>query len=420
MKCQLLMTGNELMTGVTVDTNAAWIAEKLFSIGIDVNKKVTIGDQLSDLEREIQQATEDSDLLIINGGLGPTVDDLTAQALASACHRTLVKNNLAEQHIYHWCSERGVIPNAANLKQAILPTDADIIPNAIGSAVGIRLNYKNCLVLCTPGVPREMRNMFEQEILPFLLLTFKGCAGSYIRRLQIFGMGESAIQQKIINEYSQWPSAIELGFRAGFPTLEVKLTVHSTEDLPIRDIWEKKLRTLLGSVIFGQEQDTLPKVLIDLLKEKNKRLVTAESCTGGLMASLITAIPGASQVFEAGFVTYSNVIKHRVLGVEQQALDEYGAVCETVVIQMAKGALEKSGADYVIAVSGIAGPDGGSTEKPVGTVWVAWGEKAQLKSQEIFYPSERKMFQLFIAACGLDLIRRELSGITERPRYFSS
>lgn len=418
MKCQLLMTGNELMTGITVDTNATWIAEKLLSIGINVVKKVTIGDNLAFLEKEIRDAVDRYDLLIINGGLGPTVDDLTAQALAAACHSSLVKHPIAEAHIHDWCSRRGITANAANLKQAVLPTTADIIPNALGSAVGIQLEHQGCLILCTPGVPTEMRAMFDQEILPLLLERFKDCERSYIRRLQTFGMGESAIQQKILTEYPQWPSEIELGFRAGFPTLEIKLTVHRAEDLPLRDVWEKKLRVLLGSVIFGHEYETLPTVIVNLLQERKKKLVTAESCTGGLIASMITAVPGASQVFEAGFVTYANDIKYRLLDVDQTTLEKQGAVSESVVIQMAKGALEKSGSDYVIAVSGIAGPDGGSIEKPVGTIWIAWGSKEQLKSQKLFYPGERKMFQMIVATYGLDLIRRELLGITEKPRYF--
>lgn len=418
MKCQLLMTGNELITGVTTDTNATWMAERLHTIGITVQKKVTIGDKLSDLEEEIRCAARQCDLLIINGGLGPTVDDLTAQAISKACHSPLQKNPAAEAHIHHWCSQRGITANMANLKQALLPVDAKVIPNTIGSAMGLQLEYDNCLILCTPGVPEEMRVMFDTELLPLLQQKFNHCQQSYIRRLQVFGMGESSIQQKIINAYPQWPAEMELGFRAGFPTLELKLTVAQKELLPMRHEWEKKIRSLLGSVIFGEDSETLATVVIDLLRANNQKLVTAESCTGGLIASMITAIAGASAVYEAGFITYANKIKRDVLNVDQNSLDQYGAVSEPVVIQMAEGALKKSNADYVIAVSGIAGPDGGSTEKPVGTIWIAWGREAQLKTQKLFYRGERKMFQMMVAACSLDLIRRELLGITEKPRYF--
>jgi len=417
LRCQLLMTGNELMTGVTVDSNSAFIAEQLHDIGISVSKKVTVGDCLVDLEREISDACNNNQLLLINGGLGPTDDDLTARALARVCEQPLVNHADAEQHVRQWCTKRGITANNANLKQALLPRDAQIIPNSAGSAVGIRLKHKQCLILCTPGVPTEMRLMLQQEITPFLRKKFPDCRQQFIKRLQVFGMGESSIQQKVHNEIPDWPPEVELGFRAGMPTLEVKLTVREKNQIPLRDQYEHRLRALLGAQIFGEDNETLPSIVIDLLKKQQKKMVTAESCTGGLIASMITSIAGSSKVFEAGFITYSNEIKHRVLNVNTQTLLDQGAVSEAVVLQMAHGALEKTDADYVISVSGIAGPDGGTEEKPVGTVWLAWGEKEKMKTHKLFYPAERKYFQLIVAAYALDLIRRELLCITERPRY---
>jgi len=411
------MTGNELMTGVTIDSNSAFIAEHLHDIGISISKKVTVGDCLADLEREIRDACNNNQLLLINGGLGPTDDDLTARALASVCEQPLVNHADAEQHVRQWCAQRGISANNANLKQALLPRDAQIIPNSAGSAVGIHLIHKQCLVLCTPGVPTEMRLMMQQEIIPLLQKLFPDCHQQFIKRLQVFGMGESSIQQKVHNEIPDWPPEVELGFRAGMPTLEVKLTVRDKSRIPLRDQYEQRLRALLGAQIFGEGNETLPSAVIDLLKNQHKKLVVAESCTGGLIASLITSIAGSSKVFEAGFVTYSNEIKHRVLNVDSQTLQDQGAVSEAVVLQMAHGALEKANADYVISVSGIAGPDGGTEEKPVGTVWVAWGEKEKIKTHKFFYPAERKYFQLIVAAYALDLIRRELLKISERPRY---
>ena len=422
MKCQLLMTGNELMSGVTIDSNSSWMAEQLLDIGIGVDKKVTVGDQLEDLQREIRDAIAHHDLLIINGGLGPTVDDLTAQALAEVCQQALRMHPAAEQHVQQWCQQRGVHANAANLKQALLPAEAEIIPNGSGSAVGIQLQHNRCLVLCTPGVPTEMKQMMEQSILPFLQKRLQargaGYRQPYIKRLQVFGMGESAIQQKIHNEYPDWPSAVALGFRAGFPTLEVKLTVYHADDLPLRQQVETRLRALLGTVIFGEGAQNLAGAVIELLRQRQQRITVAESCTGGLIASQLTAVAGASQVFDAGFVTYSDKMKQAMLGVDPLALQQHGAVSEIVVQQMLAGALQRSSADYGIAVSGIAGPDGGSAEKPVGTVWIAWGQSQHIKTRQLCYPAERKIFQAIVAAYGLDLIRRELEGITEAPRYF--
>jgi len=409
------------MTGVTVDSNSAFIAEQLYNVGISVKKMVTVGDSLVDLEREIYKASQQYNLLIINGGLGPTDDDLTARAVAHVFEKPLQYHPAAEQHIHHWCSERGINPNKANLKQALLPAGSAIIPNPIGSAVGIKLevknNYHDCLILCTPGVPVEMHRMLQEQIIPQLKTRYPEARESFTRRLQVFGMGESSIQQKVHDELPDWPHEIELGFRAGMPLLEVKLTVHHEKHLSLRDYWEIKLRSILGDHVFGEENDTLQSSVINALKAKNKTLTIAESCTGGLISSLITSIPGSSRVFESGFVTYSNEIKQRVLGVDNKTLSLHGAVSKEVVLQMAHGALEKSNADYAIAVSGIAGPDGGTDDKPVGTVWIAWGKANGIKTHAFFYPAERKIFQLLVAAYALDLTRREVLEITELPRY---
>ena len=417
MRCQLLMTGNELMTGITIDSNSAFIAEQLHGIGITVQKKVTVGDALQDLNDEIHQACQHCDLLIINGGLGPTDDDLTAQALAAASGQQLQQHPQALQHIHNWCSKRGISANLANLKQALLPQSASIIHNRIGSAVGIKMSIGQCLVLCTPGVPSEMHAMLTEEILPLLQAHFPESHSNFVKRLQVFGMGESTIQQKVHDNITDWPRKIELGFRAGFPTLEVKLTVKSRSDLSLRDQYENKLRQLLGACCFGEEQDTLASVVVRAFAQQQKVLVAAESCTGGLIASQITAIAGASKIFEAGFVTYSNKIKESILHVNHQTLLDHGAVSEETVRQMARGALEQSQADYVIAVTGIAGPDGGTDDKPVGTVWLAWGKREQQQCKKLFIPAERIQFQQLVAAYSLDLLRRDLLGITEQPRY---
>lgn len=421
MKCQLLMTGNELMTGVTIDSNSAFIAEQLHTIGISVRKIVTVGDCLLNLKHEISTAAQQCDLLIINGGLGPTDDDLTAIALADVFHKPLQNHPDAEQHIRHWCSVRGLTPNKANLKQALLPSGSTIIPNSIGSAVGIKLEIKidqhSCLILCTPGVPGEMRTMLDTEIIPELHKQFPDARQNFIRRLQVFGMGESSIQQAIHDKLPDWPPEVVLGFRAGMPSLEVKLTVDHEKKISVRDQWVSRLHTILGFHVFGEENDTLQKVTVELLKQKKQTLTTAESCTGGLLASMITSIAGSSNVFEAGFVTYSNKMKQCMLGVDEKILLQHGAVSKEVVLQMAYGALEKSNANYVVAVSGVAGPDGGTEEKPVGTVWIAWGKSDNIKTQRFFYPAERKVFQLLVAAYALDLVRREILQITEQPRY---
>ncbi len=423
MIIQLLLTGSEIIAGDTVDSNSATIAQKLLPLDISIHRKVTIGDDLALLVDEIIKLSTDSDVLIINGGLGPTVDDLTAQALAIANGDLPLKlDEQALQHVQQWCEQRGTKINDANKKQAYLPQDSTLIPNPVGSAVGIKLLLNDCLILCTPGVPSEMKLMLDEQIIPMLQQEFSLRGQTHISRLLTFGFGESTVQQLIDNEHGNWPRHIELGFRAGIPLVEVKVTSHAQAHRAEHERWCDKLAEVLGAHVIarvsGSSDISLSSIVIDLLRQQGKSLTTAESCTGGLIASMITETAGASDVFSAGFVTYANDIKEKILGVPGQILEHHGAVSQRVVIAMAAGALEQSSADYAVAVSGIAGPDGGSDDKPVGTVWIAWGSANKLQSKRLRFRYNRKLFQTLVAATCLDLIRRELLGVTESPQYF--
>ena len=240
-----------------------------------------------------------------------------------------------------------------------------------------------------------------------------------IIRLQTFGLGESTAQQMIADTHPDWPAEVDLGFRAGAPQMEVKLTIDNDAAAPAQQRCKEQVLALFGDHIIGEGDTLLAGAVLDLLKQQGKTLTTAESCTGGLIASMLTRIPGSSRAFEAGFVTYANHIKQAVLGVDPAVLASEGAVSEAVVVQMAKGAMRASGADYAIAVSGVAGPDGGTPDKPVGTVWLAWGTRETLQTRCLLWPVERSLFQTMIAAAGLDMIRRQLLGLDTEPRYFA-
>jgi nicotinamide-nucleotide amidase len=410
------------MTGDIVDSNSAMIAQQLKELGLDVLRKVTIADNMVALTNEINVLAEQSDILIINGGLGPTIDDLTAQALAKAIKVELVEHSEALAHLTLWCKKRGTKLNKPNLKQTILPEGCTIVANKEGSAVGFKVTHLGCDIYCTPGVPKELKTMLGQEIIPDIAKKLPKALISDVTRLQVFGLGESTLQ-KIINEHlPNWPTNIDLGFRAGMPLLEVKLTTTSQEAHNIKPEWCTKLIEILGDHVIAKIENTplpLAKHLLLKLTESNLKITTAESCTGGMIASLLTQEAGASNCFEAGFVTYSNHMKNKILNVDNELLDQYGAVSKEVVIAMAQGALEKSSADYVIAVSGIAGPGGGSIEKPVGTVWIAWGHKSNLKTVGLLLPLARSYFQKYIANIGLDLVRRELINSKQSANYIS-
>jgi nicotinamide-nucleotide amidase len=418
MQVQLLLTGDEIMSGDTVDSNSALIAQRLGELAIGVYRKITVGDDTQLLQRELAAMVSTSDLVIVNGGLGPTVDDLTAEVLAAVAGVAIEEHPVALAHLEKWCGRRNVELSAANHKQAMLPAGAAIIANPVGSAVGFELTLGTCRVICTPGVPSELRTMMD-PIVADLGEKLQRPPGRKVVRLQTFGLGESNAQQMITDSAGAWPEGVELGFRAGAPQMEVKLTINDASAEAAQQRCKAQLVTLFGDHIIGEGDTLMAARVLQLLREQGKTMTTAESCTGGLIASMLTRIPGASDGFHGGFVTYENTIKHSLLGVSLESLQSDGAVSETVVQQMALGAMEKTRADYAIAVSGVAGPDGGTKEKPVGTVWLAWGSPDSIRTRCLCWPVERTLFQTMIAAAGLDMIRRTLLGIDSEPGYFA-
>lgn len=420
MRLNLLLTGNELMTGDILDTNSAMIAQLCFDQGIQVALKSTIPDDFQLLISEIERLSQSADVLIVNGGLGPTSDDLTAEALAKVIGTELEFHPKALAHLETWSAKRNYPLTESNKKQAFLPKDIELVANETGSAVGFKVKHNNCLIICTPGVPHELKTMMKQEILPELASMLPDSIQPKRVRYRIFGYGESNLQQAINEQFPDWPRQIELGFRASMPLLELKLKVDHKQDHALLDKWKGKIEHMLGAHIITQDERTLAEVVVQLLAERKLKVCFAESCTGGKIASLITEVSGSSNVFEAGFVTYANHIKTSVVGVSEETLKEHGAVSESVVQQMLLGALKASGADIGLSVSGIAGPNGGSDEKPVGTVWLAWGTKNKIHTHQFYFPGSRIFFQKIVSALALDLIRRELLGLNGEADYFQT
>lgn len=408
------------MRGDTVDSNSSRIAQALAAYGFDIACKVTVGDDLELLEKELARLASAYPAVIVNGGLGPTGDDLTAELLARLCSVELVENQQALAHLQQWCERRRFELNESNRKQAWLPAGAGVLANPVGSAVGFWVEHSGCLVLATPGVPSELEAMLSGDVPSVLQQKFPVAEARYIRRLKLFGVGESTLQQHFNDNRGLWPPAVELGFRAGAPLLEIKLEVQDRAQLQARAEAEALLREWFGDYIIGEDDTSLAEVVVQALRNKRQKLTLAESCTGGGIAAQLTSVPGASTVFECGVVSYANHIKQNLLGVDATLLAQHGAVSEEVAIAMASGALACSGADYAIAVTGIAGPGGGTDDKPVGTVWIAWGRAANLHTAHFCYASSRKMFQTMVPAIALDLLRRELAGNANAtvPNYF--
>lgn len=414
----LLLTGNELMSGDIVDSNSAMIATEMLAQGFSVDYKVTVADDLLLLEQELNRLSERYDVLLVNGGLGPTVDDLTAEALANAAGLPLCEHAAALTHLKAFCAAKNFKMSAANLKQTLLPKGCSDIPNSVGTAVGFSLTLNDCLVLCTPGVPSELRLMLAQEILPMLDKAYPHRAKPLRHRMRVFGYGESGLQQLLEDSFPDWPAAIDVGFRASMPMLELKLQAYDVSASAQLDHCASQVRALLGDHIVCENDGTMAESLVALMQDKGQTFTCAESCTGGKIASLVTEVAGCSSVFEAGFVTYSNAIKTQVLGVPHKILEEHGAVSEPVVRAMLAGALSKSGANIGVAVSGIAGPGGGSADKPVGTVWLAWGSNETMHAAAFFIPIERQRFQQWVSAMAMDLCRRFVLESDQEPNYF--
>jgi len=401
MRIELISTGNEVLYGEVADTNSGWIASRLAEFGYDVARVSTVGDQLQDLVAVFLERSKTSDVVLVNGGLGPTEDDLTSEAAAQASGKSRVV-------FPEWVSilkERYRDRNmpVSNLKQAELPEGSGILQNPRGTACGFSLPIGESLFFFTPGVPYEMKKMFNEEILPQIKKNFPVETPVEMKRLFTFGLSESRIGE-LASEHEV--PGTNIGYRASFPLIEVKIkgdTQMLNEVVPC-------VRKALGDHVFCEDKGDAASTIQQLMLGRNMKLILSESCTGGLLASWLVAVPGSSAYFEGSVVTYSNNMKNKMLNVPEALLEQVGAVSEEVVAAMSVEALRRSSADVSLAVSGIAGPDGGTEEKPVGTVAFALTTVNRVYTQLLrFPPWGRGRIRHGSAMICLDMLRRFLT-----------
>ncbi len=396
MRTILISIGDELVLGQTVESNGAYMAEQLCGLGAPVAELVTVGDDQQAIARTLRRCGEDADLLIVTGGLGPTADDLTRQALADAMGVKLVENAAALKQIETFFRGRHKPMPKLNRVQALCPRGAQVLENPAGTAPGIKAQLGKAQVFVLPGVPREMQIMFQQHVRPHIAGLISEPA-LFTASIHCFGQGESTIAQRLgklmARDHKSDQATVGTTVSAGICT--VRLRAHDENTL---EKTAQKVQQLLGSIAFGRDGTTLPQALLQLLQEKQLTLATAESCTGGLVGKLLTDIPGSSAVYRGGWITYSNDMKQRHLNVSPDWLAGQGAVSGPVVCAMASHAAQRSGADCAVAISGIAGPDGGSEQKPVGTVWIGLHVHQQT-------PPTQAIACLFPAAVGREAIR---------------
>lgn len=370
MKAEILAVGTELILGDVVDTNSAYIAKKLTEYGVNIFYQSTVGDNYGRIVSSIKQALSRSNLVIITGGLGPTDDDLTREAIAEATGKDLKESEYLKEVLELKFKKMNRNMSSNNLKQALLPVGAEYIPNETGTAPGILLKIEGKTIISLPGVPREMKHIFENEVKSILL-----CMSPYkirSRVLNFFSIGESSLEMEIKDILdSQTNPTIAL--LAGKGEVKIRITARGTSEKELSELIEKgegEIRKRVGKFIYGTDDKGLPAVVGEFLKKKEYTLAVAESCTGGLIGNRITDIPGSSEYFSGGIISYSNQVKMDKLGVKRETLSEYGAVSRSTAWEMAVGVKNSLQTDIGLSVTGIAGPDGGSKEKPVGLVYL--------------------------------------------------
>lgn len=410
-RAALVAIGDELVTGETLDTNSAWLSERLADIGIEVVRFTLLGDDERALERTFYELCNEFQIVIATGGLGPTLDDVTRHAAARAAGEPLelvpeVEDGLRER----WAATGREMP-AANLRQALFPRGAQVIPNDFGTAPGFRVWIAGGCLACLPGPPREMRPMAEQELLPWIVRT---CGVTHVRRTArffLYGLPESQFAE-LAGDWMDRVVTPRLGVCASGGVLTARLWVEASGDEQAECLLAPRraeLRERFGRWLFSETDPDLARVLGAELIRRQLSIAVAESCTGGLVAARLTELPGISAAFREGWVTYTDAAKTARLGVPEELLEAHGAVSAEVAEAMAVGAAERSGARIALAITGIAGPGGGTAEKPVGLVWFGLCVDGRSRAVERRFPAVgRDLVRQFAANMALDLVFREL------------
>lgn len=408
----LLSTGDELTTGKIADTNAQWLADRFYTLGLEVVSVLTVGDFQERLVWAWEQAFELGDLILSTGGIGPTADDLTTETVAGILGQELrFDEATAERMRKLFAGMRRPMPEN-NLKQAYFPKEAVIIPNPLGTAPGYRVSIERDIggeslwrhLVVLPGVPREMKRMFDETVVPWVTTQQGDATPPVARTFQTFGMSESALDEAVSEVIPA--DAARVSFRASFPKIAVTLLIRGQEAQGRLDALSNQLRERLGGVVYAEGEVLMEQAAGEALRERGATVAIAESCSGGLIGSRLTDVPGSSAYFLADYVTYSNEAKNDVLGVPMALLEEYGAVSEETVRAMAEAARERSGADIAVATSGIAGPGGGTEERPVGTVCFAMAAPEGTVSRRHQLWGSRDWIKLLTSQIALDWIRR--------------
>ena len=408
-KASIVSIGNELLNGVTIDTNLSYLSSRLLSLGIITVGCYTVGDDIDAIVRALNLAADDSDVVLATGGLGPTDDDLTRKGFARLLNVELRLDSHILKRIEDFFTSRNRTMPPTNRIQAYVPAGARPLQNNLGTAPGILATHREKMFIAMPGVPVEMKHMFEESVLPGLT-QLAGDQAVVLRKLRCFGAGESNIAEMLgtIMQRGRNPQ-INCTVQCGVITLHVVATAVDTEkasEMAEQD--ENRIRQILAELVYGTDEQTLAEVAGEKLARQGKTVAVAESCTGGMVAKMLTDVPGASRYFTYGWVVYSNKAKKTELRVPEGLIAEYGAVSEQVAAAMAEGAKRRAQSNCVIAITGIAGPTGGTADKPAGLVYITVGSDSSFETRRFIFSHGRDFVRLRAAQTALNMLRLKL------------
>lgn len=393
MKAWILNIGDEILLGNISNTNSQYLAEQLTLLGFDVQKIITIADKAEEIVQTLNSCLGQTQLVVCTGGLGPTTDDLTKTAITEFFEDKLILNKTVLEDVLIFLEKRNRKLNDNNKEQALIPSKARILRNELGTAPGLWLEKQNTVFVFLPGVPHEMKQIFVQKLKP-LLTEYFDLPFIYYRFVHTLGLPEAELAEKLQSFEKQLPNNIKIAYLPSPEDIRIRLLAKGKDKRTVKsqtDIFLEKLINYLGDVVWALDNDTLPLVINKIFSRKKLTLSTAESCTGGYIAHLITSVPGSSKYYIGSVISYDNKVKKNLLKVNEQDLIDYGAVSKPVVEQMAIGVRNLLSTDFAVATSGIAGPDGGTEEKPVGTTWIAVATPHGVVSKLYYFGSSRQI-----------------------------
>jgi len=410
MKAAIITIGDELLIGQTIDTNSAWMGAELSKSGFDVNRITSVHDRREDILYVLNESAGKADVVLITGGLGPTSDDITKPTLCEFFSTHLVFNDDVFRMNEEMMIRRNFPMNDKNRRQAEVPDGCKVLYNTVGTAPGMWFEKDGTIYISMPGVPHEMKHLMKELVLPELNKRFTSQIIIH-KNIMTYGIGESLLADRLTDFESGLPESIKLAYLPAYGIIKLRLTGTGSEHDQLANLIEEQASRLYQTIpelIYGENEDSLEMVIGKLLIASKKTVSTAESCTGGEIAHLLTSVPGSSEYYKGSVIAYSNSVKTQLLGIQDYILTKYGAVSENTVKEMASGARSLLKSDYTIATSGIAGPDGGTETKPVGTIWIAVASESGTVSEKRVFGNDRANNITRFSLAALNLLRKQI------------